>query len=137
MFSCMYSVSFGYYACVFFFFKAEDGIRDDLVTGVQTCALPISLRRAPREAPRFAAPDGPERRRRGRDDEVDLPRLQRDARVAHPLVGNVREIDARVRVEELAHDVDDAAHAGRAEVELPRPPARFAADPAEALALPP
>src|SRR5258708_17207671 len=27
--------------CVFFF-QAEDGIRDDLVTGVQTCALPIS-----------------------------------------------------------------------------------------------
>src|SRR5258708_4593237 len=26
---------------VFFFFQAEDGIRDDLVTGVQTCALPI------------------------------------------------------------------------------------------------
>src|SRR5207244_6026817 len=28
---------------VCFFFQAEDGIRDDLVTGVQTCALPISL----------------------------------------------------------------------------------------------
>src|SRR5947208_6830391 len=28
----------------FFFFQAEDGIRDDLVTGVQTCALPISAR---------------------------------------------------------------------------------------------
>ena len=28
---------------VFFFFQAEDGIRDDLVTGVQTCALPICL----------------------------------------------------------------------------------------------
>src|SRR5258708_13551207 len=27
-----------------FFFQAEDGIRDDLVTGVQTCALPISFR---------------------------------------------------------------------------------------------
>src|SRR5258708_19603057 len=27
---------------LFFFFQAEDGIRDDLVTGVQTCALPIS-----------------------------------------------------------------------------------------------
>src|SRR5574344_1211794 len=27
----------------FFFFQAEDGIRDDLVTGVQTCALPIYL----------------------------------------------------------------------------------------------
>src|SRR2546425_6577763 len=26
----------------FFFFQAEDGIRDKLVTGVQTCALPIS-----------------------------------------------------------------------------------------------
>src|SRR2546425_3929601 len=26
-----------------FFFQAEDGIRDKLVTGVQTCALPISF----------------------------------------------------------------------------------------------
>src|SRR5258708_22997662 len=33
-----------------FFFQAEDGIRDDLVTGVQTCALPIFVvvDRAPR-----------------------------------------------------------------------------------------
>src|SRR5690606_40335488 len=29
------------YSCVFFFFQAEDGIRDFHVTGVQTCALPI------------------------------------------------------------------------------------------------
>src|SRR2546427_4102360 len=28
----------------FFFFQAEDGIRDLTVTGVQTCALPISKR---------------------------------------------------------------------------------------------
>src|SRR6266536_1421884 len=28
----------------FFFFQAEDGIRDPLVTGVQTCALPILQR---------------------------------------------------------------------------------------------
>src|SRR2546429_5268091 len=28
-----------------FFFQAEDGIRDVAVTGVQTCALPISLGR--------------------------------------------------------------------------------------------
>ena len=27
---------------LFFFFQAEDGIRDHCVTGVQTCALPIS-----------------------------------------------------------------------------------------------
>src|SRR2546427_2464783 len=34
---------------MFFFFQAEDGIRDLTVTGVQTCALPIStLGRAPR-----------------------------------------------------------------------------------------
>src|SRR5690348_18467613 len=29
--------------CIFFFFQAEDGIRDGRVTGVQTCALPICL----------------------------------------------------------------------------------------------
>src|SRR2546427_11811504 len=31
----------------FFFFQAEDGIRDLTVTGVQTCALPISWSAAP------------------------------------------------------------------------------------------
>src|SRR5260370_25519931 len=33
------SSDFSFY---FFFFQAEDGIRDSSVTGVQTCALPIS-----------------------------------------------------------------------------------------------
>src|SRR5256885_6776511 len=37
----------------FFFFQAEDGIRDYKVTGVQTCALPISAGRA---AARIARP---------------------------------------------------------------------------------
>src|SRR5699024_11482713 len=32
-----------------FFFQAEDGIRDRNVTGVQTCALPISI--APKNSP--------------------------------------------------------------------------------------
>src|SRR2546427_1946393 len=32
-------------ALFFFFFQAEDGIRDLTVTGVQTCALPISRAR--------------------------------------------------------------------------------------------
>src|SRR2546430_4929838 len=32
---------------VFFFFQAEDGIRDLTVTGVQTCALPILFRKKP------------------------------------------------------------------------------------------
>src|SRR2546430_4128970 len=40
----------------FFFFQAEDGIRDLTVTGVQTCALPISraaLQRGPGAAPDY------------------------------------------------------------------------------------
>src|SRR2546430_15099529 len=47
---------------VVFFFQAEDGIRDLTVTGVQTCALPISPASAPHAAattselpPRLAA----------------------------------------------------------------------------------
>src|SRR5207245_8293585 len=35
------------YCVIFFFFQAEDGIRDATVTGVQTCALPISRLQAP------------------------------------------------------------------------------------------
>src|SRR5205823_7238878 len=34
-----------FFCFLFFFFQAEDGIRDKLVTGVQTCALPICWRR--------------------------------------------------------------------------------------------
>src|SRR6266542_6550173 len=37
-------VYFFLYVFFFFFFQAEDGIRDATVTGVQTCALPISRR---------------------------------------------------------------------------------------------
>src|SRR2546430_6653165 len=40
----------------FFFFQAEDGIRDLTVTGVQTCALPISSAGRPPVAARD--PDG-------------------------------------------------------------------------------
>src|SRR5438270_4879600 len=49
----------------FFFFQAEDGIRDLTVTGVQTCALPISgprgaapVRGVPPGAPGLSAADG-------------------------------------------------------------------------------
>src|SRR5438105_8682796 len=51
LFFLYYSISFIFLYCFyffyyfsfffFFFFQAEDGIRDPLVTGVQTCALPI------------------------------------------------------------------------------------------------
>src|SRR5262249_57829247 len=47
---------------LFFFFEAEDGIRDWSVTGVQTCALPICCRR----------------RRRADSDDEDDDRQQRD-----------------------------------------------------------
>ena len=33
---------FFFFIFFIFFFQAEDGIRDHCVTGVQTCALPIS-----------------------------------------------------------------------------------------------
>src|SRR6266496_6030599 len=43
-------------SCFFFFFQAEDGIRDLYVTGVQTCALPISRRSADPDAEGRAGP---------------------------------------------------------------------------------
>src|SRR5688572_32414645 len=73
--SCWFAVYFFYFIFVvcfffFFFFQAEDGIRDLTVTGVQTCALPISssassmvalsrhapLRRASRVSPKVRTP---------------------------------------------------------------------------------
>src|SRR2546430_14905249 len=61
----------------FFFFQAEDGIRDLTVTGVQTCALPISRdRRSPpgsgrwRESTTTSHPRRSEERRVGKS--VDL-----------------------------------------------------------------
>src|SRR2546425_13370059 len=68
----------------FFFFQAEDGIRDKLVTGVQTCALPIcptwtdSILRAPRGTLRVrpcrAASGRAPPRRRARARAVRAPR---------------------------------------------------------------
>src|SRR2546430_9992877 len=40
MYTLLWRVSYDF---IFFFFQAEDGIRDLTVTGVQTCALPICL----------------------------------------------------------------------------------------------
>src|SRR6266540_4293933 len=67
-----------WYEVFFFFFQAEDGIRDRDVTGVQTCALPIwrcddsaRWKRRPWKAPetagsRFAPASGARPRRRSR-----------------------------------------------------------------------
>src|SRR2546422_9556861 len=45
-----YGVMVAVFVWFFFFFQAEDGIRDVAVTGVQTCALPISPLPAPARA---------------------------------------------------------------------------------------
>src|SRR5438034_1203960 len=52
--SCV-SFSFASSLFFFFFFQAEDGIRDHCVTGVQTCALPISVRNVVQPAVRVVA----------------------------------------------------------------------------------
>src|SRR5687767_15697562 len=56
-----------------FFFQAEDGIRAKLVTGVQTCALPIWERRA--------EGDGGEVRRRAEPGDPRALLFHRDASV--------------------------------------------------------
>src|SRR5437588_5336830 len=56
---CVFFFFFFFYIVLFFFFffffQAEDGIRDHCVTGVQTCALPISPP-APNAVARARAP---------------------------------------------------------------------------------
>src|SRR5256885_6368199 len=58
------------YFFFFFFFQAEDGIRDYKVTGVQTCALPISgpVRHACEAAEQFDRSDFDQCTRRVSDD---------------------------------------------------------------------
>src|SRR2546430_5014066 len=69
-------------AC-FFFFQAEDGIRDLTVTGVQTCALPIydalvrELAGLEEQFPELVTPDSPTQR-------VGAPPSDLFAAVAHP-----------------------------------------------------
>src|SRR2546425_965600 len=73
----------------FFFFQAEDGIRDKLVTGVQTCALPI----------------------------YTGARLAGAAARAAPLLMEEREVGARVRAARAGHSrflgAERLPHAGR------------------------
>src|SRR2546430_11911547 len=96
---------------LFFFFQAEDGIRDLTVTGVQTCALPISaaggtvgqgvqlaarrLRGAGSRSPRDVRPGGPPQQRvlgpptvgRGARDRGGDP-LDSPAGVPAPVLGS-------------------------------------------------
>src|SRR6266581_745253 len=91
--------------CLFFFFQAEDGIRYGRVTGVQTCALPISALTLEGAQPSLGHPT----RRRLRVAEIAEPRQQvvrlvyiaREALRQQALQLQLDSRD-RVRVEELA-----------------------------------
>src|SRR5581483_12289253 len=61
-----------------FFFQADDGIRDIGVTGVQTCALPISARVLHRDAPLPFLHEHDRDDDRDRDDREEEP-LERAA----------------------------------------------------------
>src|SRR6266496_2736916 len=82
------------YFLVFFFFQAEDGIRALYVTGVQTCALPISAE--PRRRPDADQAVGASRE--AVPLERDRPDDLRESEREH------REIDAREPHAEPAED---------------------------------
>src|SRR6266700_4460058 len=75
----------------FFFFQAEDGIRDFHVTGVQTCALPISVR--------IEASSGL--------GDKDIDKMVKDAE-AHAAEDKRRreEIERRNRLDTLVYEVE-------------------------------
>src|SRR2546427_10123918 len=102
-------MSIRYFYVFFFFFQAEDGIRDLTVTGVQTCALPIS-----RDNP--AGVLGPEGALQGRLAEVSKLRQHADHGAQH------ERLDApQAGEEDQAADRRDHHRAGeRAERALDR-----------------
>src|SRR5258708_34364720 len=115
-----------------FFFQAEDGIRDDLVTGVQTCALPIcevADLNAGHLAAQVVDPSG---NPAGKPHTIEfelagLPAITRDARVREAvsrLLGLARDNGcAAIAIENL--NFTDARQHGRAHVS--RHPSRAAA----------
>src|SRR5438309_1325458 len=101
---------FDYIVFIFFFFQAEDGIRDGTVTGVQTCALPIwpgtgarRRHRRPESVEDAAGRNaGAIRRRGGRRDRPDRgsrvdhrPRLRAAVEHARPERGRGGEAPGR------------------------------------------
>src|SRR5438309_4999472 len=86
--------------CFFFFFQAEDGIRDGTVTGVQTCALPISTEDAEALEIRGAVVEdvGEERDHRAVDPQAEAQWVHsaRDALDDGAEVGDLRSEERRV-----------------------------------------
>src|SRR5699024_11366722 len=79
---------------VYFFFQAEDGIRDRNVTGVQTCALPISRRRSARLHERSLRRSSPRDLRGGGAPRFSATRRSRTASRESRLVRTCAESTA-------------------------------------------
>src|SRR5256884_3645124 len=99
---------------VFFFFQAEDGIRDVAVTGVQTCALPIwggGRRAAAHERAARRPRPGAARRRHAPVRRTPGPRLGAAPRVRarRRRAGHVREA-AAIRLGAGRADLRDRLH---------------------------
>src|SRR2546425_2715143 len=75
----------------FFFFQEEDGIRDKLVTGVQTCALPIWADRARQPEVHLAIAD----------PAVDVPGVPRQGELVHER--HAEEVAGEVVAPEALH----------------------------------
>src|SRR5687767_15535208 len=109
---------------VFFFFQAEDGIRDKLVTGVQTCALPIRGREDLRSLLPFARP-ARRSRRRSRTRALHQPRDRVTA--SRKALGRAQRgrrndlpCDAAARAREIARGSKDAVTARQIDVLRPQ-----------------
>src|SRR6266542_5888380 len=83
---------------IFFFFQAEDGIRDATVTGVQTCALPIFLGR---NCPGYGFID-----ERTPELSVAVAASRRGAGVGSRLLGGLLEAGAAVGYEAVSLSVE-------------------------------
>src|SRR5690606_39606824 len=68
------------FRAVIFFFQAEDGIRDFHVTGVQTCALPISFPAGRRPCPTPPLYALPASTARSASTTVDTPKNRSEER---------------------------------------------------------
>src|SRR5262249_41644956 len=103
---------------VFFFFQAEDGIRDWSVTGVQTCALPIShtpgVRAHAHDGPALARHHAVEHRPRAVDH---APEIELD--LLFPLRALLLDEEP---VEGPAHVVDEHVHSPPARLDLAHGP---------------
>src|SRR2546430_7914213 len=91
---------------LFFFFQAEDGIRDLTVTGVQTCALPISAAASPR--PSAKCPIGGTGNRGGTVDSLASAQQQL----------NNAQLALRQAQQRLAGKIGRAAWRGRGEISV-------------------